>query len=270
MSRRDTLRLVHFASTGWFILCVGCILVLTLRQAGFRWWVIFSVSGHSALLVFLLISLYLFAIFRGIDRGRKSKIEHPLTSTSYYAAFYDTTPFLGAVAGALGMVGCGSFVELLVGIVMGTLGTTFLVWIIVDPVTGFVERLLPSGRAHRLARLAETRAERQERERQRKRLLDEVFAREQQDKLRWQQVLRPWAEELVSLSAAQAAGVGKAEDKVLSIGAKAWQMGGIGCMKLLHSMAMEISGERHQDSMIIDYISLWWDGVGSWRSGSLV
>lgn len=230
---------------------------------------IFSLSGHSALVVFLLISLYLFAIFRGIDRSRKVEVEHPLTSIGYYAVFYDIAPFLGAVAGALGMVGCGSFVELLVGIVMGTLATTFLVWIVVDPVTGFIERLLPASRRHRLERLAKTKALRQEREKQRKRLLDEVFTREQQDRLRWQQVLQPWAEELVALSAGQAAGVGKAEDKALSIGAEAWQMGGIGCMRQLHSMAMEIYGKRHRDSMIVDYISLWWDGVGSWRSPSL-
>ena len=158
MSRRDTLKLVHFVSTGWFVLCFGYILIAALREAGFKWWVIFSLSGHSALLVFLLISLYLFAVFRGIDRSQKIEIEHPLTGTGYYAVFYDVSPFLGGLAGCLGMIGVSRISELLSGIALGTLATTFLVWIVVDPTIGVVERLLPGSRRHRLERLAQARA----------------------------------------------------------------------------------------------------------------
>ena len=83
MSHRKALKLVHLASTTWFMLCMGYILVLALRQAGIHWWVIFSLSGHSALLIFLLISLYLFAIFRGVGSNQRIEMEHPLTSTNY-------------------------------------------------------------------------------------------------------------------------------------------------------------------------------------------
>ena len=57
MTRHRTLKSIHLANTAWFILCVGYILVFALRQAGVHWWIIFSVSGHSVLTVFLLISL---------------------------------------------------------------------------------------------------------------------------------------------------------------------------------------------------------------------
>jgi hypothetical protein len=123
------MRLVHFSSTAWFIVCVGYILVLALRQAGFHWWVIFSLSGHSALLIFFLISLYLFAIFRGIGRSQKIEVEHPLTSTNYYMVFYAVAPFLGGLAGDLGMIGESRISQFLLGIALGTLGATFLVWI---------------------------------------------------------------------------------------------------------------------------------------------
>ncbi|MBN2314165.1 MAG: hypothetical protein JXM79_09565, partial [Sedimentisphaerales bacterium] len=99
MRRRDELRKAHIAGTIWFVLAVGYIFVLALRQAGVRWWVVFSLSGHGVLIVSVLVSLYLFAIFRGISSSQNVEIEHPLTSSTYYAAFYLLTPFLGGLAG---------------------------------------------------------------------------------------------------------------------------------------------------------------------------
>ena len=104
MSGGRTLKRVHLASTVWFIVCVGHILVLALRQAGVNWWVVFSLSGYGVLIVLLLISLYLFAIFRGVARSQKTEIEHPLTTTIYYSVFYDISPFLGLLAGGLGAI----------------------------------------------------------------------------------------------------------------------------------------------------------------------
>ena len=143
MSQRETLKLVHFGSTFWFMLCVGYILALMLREAGFHWWIIFSLSGHSVLLIFLLISLYLFAIFKGASRSHKIDVEHPLTSTNHYLVFYLIAPFLGVLAGFLGMIGVNTASQFLYGIVLGTLGTTFLVWVILDPLTILAETLLP-------------------------------------------------------------------------------------------------------------------------------
>ena len=41
------LRRIHLLSTIWFIASIGYLLVLMLRQVGFQWWLIFSLSGPS-------------------------------------------------------------------------------------------------------------------------------------------------------------------------------------------------------------------------------
>ena len=270
MSKHRTLKLIHLASTAWFILCIGYILVLTLRQAGVHWWIIFSLSGHSALLAFLLVSLYAFALLRGVGKSQKIEAEHPLTSTSYYMVFYVTSPFLGSLAGCLGMIGVNTIKQFLLGIANGTLVTTFLVWVIVDPVTTLLEMLLsPSSRKHRAARLAQVKAEREQRQKDRARLLADVLAKEQSDRQALQEVLKPEAEKLAELLTTNSTDFKQAECKAVDIGVKAWQIGGLDCMRQLRDMAIDIYKKKQPDSMIIDYISTWWDGIGSWRTLSL-
>ena len=270
MSRRRILKLIHLAGTAWFILCVGYILVFTLRQAGVNWWVIFSLSGYSVLIVFLLISLYLFAMFRGVTQSQKIEVEHPLTSTNYYTVFYITTPFLGGLAGCLGMIGVSAIKQFLLGVALGTLGATFLAWVIVDPVTGLLEMLLPAAsRKHRAERLAEIRAEREKRQKDRERLLAEVLAKEESERRGWQEVLKPQAEKLAGLLTTNRANFRQAEREAADIGVKAWQIGGLNCMRQLRDMAMDLCKKKYQDSLIIDYVSSWWDGIGSWRNPSL-
>ena len=269
MSRRNALKLVHLASSAWFMLSAGYILVFALRQANINWWVIFSLSGYSALLISLLVSLYLFAIFRGAGRSQKIEAEHPLTTTNYYMMFYIVAPFLGGLAGCLGMTGARRVSELLLGIALGTLATTFLVWIVVDPAAGLLEMLLPEGRKHRAKRLAQIKALREKRQEQQKRLLAEILTQEERDRCRWEQALQPYAEKLARLLSKRETGDKQAENKAVDIGANAWQMGGLNCMRQLHSMAMEICRKKCRDSMIVDYISIWWDGIGSWRNTSL-
>ena len=269
MSRRDVLKLVHFASTAWLGLCVVYLLVLALRQAGFRWWVIFSFSGYSLLLVILFINLYLFAIFKSFDRSQKIEIEHPLSTTIYYDVFYSISPLLGGLAGYVGTIGL-SRVSLPIDVIaLGTLATTFLVWIIVDPTIHLVERQLPTSRKHRVERLARVRALQQKQREERKRLLVNILAREEQDKRQWQRVLQPYAEKLAGLLTANRINFKQAECGAVDIGVKAWQMGGLSCMRQLREMAMAICKKKHQESMIIDYVSTWWDGIGDWRSPSL-
>ncbi len=269
MNRRNRLKFVHFASTAWFMLAIGYILVLALRQAGFRWWVIFSLSGYSAILIFLLISLYLFAIFKGIDRSQKIEIEHPLTSTSYYAVFYDVSPLLGGLAGYVGSIGISRISELVLGIALGTLATTFLIWIVVDPAIAFAERILPASRKHRLERLAKVRALRQKKQEERRRLLAEVLSQNERDRSHWQEVLKPQAEKLAELLITNRTDFKQAECKAVEIGANAWQIGGLSCMQELLDMAMAICRQRNQSSDTVDYIPVWWDGIGSWRSSLL-
>ncbi|HUS72153.1 MAG TPA: hypothetical protein VMY06_03730 [Sedimentisphaerales bacterium] len=270
MTKHRTLKLIHLASTAWFILCIGYILVFTLRQVGVRWWVIFSLSGHSTLLVLLLVSLYPFAIFRGVGRSQKIEAEHPLTSTNYYMVFYAATPFLGGLAGWVGMIGVSAIKQVLLGIALGTLVATFLSWVIVDPVVGLLEMLLPpSSRKHRAERLVQAKAEREKRQKDSECLLADVLAKEDSDRHGWQEVLKPHAEKLAELLTTNRTDFKQAEREAADIGVKAWQIGGLGCMRQLRDMAIDLYKKKHQDSMTIDYISTWWDGIGSWRSPSL-
>ena len=269
MTSRRVLKLIHLVGTIWFMLCVGCIVITALHQAGFNWLLIFSLSGHSALAVFLLISLYLFALFRGVGGTQHIALEHPLTSTQYYMGFYVAAPLLGGLAGLVGMIGTSTSSKFILGVALGTLGTTFAVWVIIDPVTGLIEMLLPSSRKHRAERLARAEAERRARHERREQLLAEAFAREAQERRRWEERLRPHAEQLAGLLATDASSLPRAEKEALDLGATAWRLGGLTCMRQLRDMAMAISRERGDGEDVVDYISHWWDGIGDWRRPSL-
>ena len=269
MRQRDELRFAHIASTVWFILCVGYILVLALRQAGVHWWVVFSISGQGALIILLLVSLYLFAIFRGISSSQKVQVEHPLTSTIYYAVFYVSAPFLGCLAGLLGMIGINTTSQFLLGIAMGTLGTTFLVWVIVDPLIGLIEMILPASRKNRVQRLAQTKAEREQKQKDKIRLLEEVLAKEESDRENWQEMLKPQAEKLAGLLTADITDIKQVEQETVGIGVNAWQTGGLSCMRELRDMTMSICKQKYRDKATVDYINFWWDGIGNWRAAPI-
>jgi hypothetical protein len=269
MRRRDELRKAHIAGTIWFVLAVGYIFVLALRQAGVRWWVVFSLSGHGVLIVSVLVSLYLFAIFRGISSSQNIELEHPLTSTTYYAAFYLLTPFLGGLAGCIGMIGTFSVSQFVLGIALATLGVTFLVWVILDPIIGLMEMLLPSSRTHRAVRLAQARAERERKQRDRERLLTEVVEQEETNRRRWRKLLEPEAARLAGLLAENGTNVHEAEREAVGIGVRAWQTGGVVCMRELRDTAIDLCQHKSTDKTVIDYINFWWDGIGNWRAKPL-
>lgn len=266
LHKRNILKLVHFASTAWFILCIVYILILALRQAGTSWWVIFSLSGHSALVVFLVISLYLFAVFRGVDRSQKIETEHPLTSTSYYTVFYDISPFLGSLAGIMAAAGVQTGSGVVLSIALGTFGTTFFVWVIVDPAIGYLERLFPTSRRHRLQRLAQIREEKHRRQEAQEQLLADVLVQEERDHKRWQESLQPCAERIVRLLSDENALDKKVHEEAIELGVSAWRMGGLNCMRYLHKMIIETCRKGNRDSATADYLSTWWDGIGNWRS----
>jgi large-conductance mechanosensitive channel len=271
LSGYRTLKSIHLASTGWLILCVVYILVLSLRQAGVHWWIIFSLSGHSALIIFILISLYLFAILRGVSRAQAIELEHPLTSTNYYKGFYVTAPFLGGLAGCLGIIGTDDIAQFAAGIALGTFMATFLVWVILDPATGFIEMMfLPASRKHRAERIAQAKTERENKQKNRERLLAEILVKEESNRHQWQQVLKPQAEKLAAVLSAKEPDLKNAECDAVEIGLKAWQIGGLNCMRELHNMAIAILKQNNKnENYIIDYIPFWWDGIGSWRAPSL-
>lgn len=263
--RRRTLKLIHLLATSWFVLCVAYLLVMALRQAGVNWWVIFSVSGHSGLMVFLLVSLYLFAVFRGVGRAQDIQLEHPLTTTEYYIAFYMLAPFLGGLAGCIGMLGADRLSYYPVGMALGTLATTFLVWVIVDPAAGLAEMLLPASRRHRFERAAAARVLRKERQKRREDLIEQVLARDQADRLNWQRTLKPDAERLVALVAAEGRDLEVRRRQAVDIGAAAWSSGGLGCMQYLYEMTVKMCREKNINRPVAEYIRFWWDGIGSWR-----
>lgn len=268
MTIRRSLKLTHLLSTAWFLVCVAYVLTLALRQVGFNWLLIFSLSGHSAVVILVLVSLYLFALFRGVGEAQQIEAEHPLTTTTYYMGFYAAAPLLGGLAGILGMTGAQDSVKFLLGIAFGTLGTTFVVWVVVDPLAGLIEMLLPASRKHRSERLAKIESERRARQEKREQLLAEAFAREERDRQRWLQKLQPQAERLAMLLACDTRGVAGAEREAVHIGAEAWRLGGLSCMRQLHNMTMAIRKAQGHDKTA-DYISYWWDGIGDWRRPSL-
>ncbi len=266
MGRRRRLKFVHLASTVWFLLGVGYILILALREAGFNWWVVFSLSGHGAVMFFLLISIYLFAIFRGIGSSQKEQVEHPLTSTNYYMVFYLIAPFLGGLAGCLGMIGVSAISKFLLGVAWGTFGMTFLVWVIVDPVVVLLEMLLPASRRHRSGRLAVAKARREKTKMDRERLLAEVFAKEELNLRCWRKMLKTKAEKLAMLLTDDKIDFKQAGYEAVDIGVSAWQIGGLSCMRELRNMAIDLCRQNGQSKAIVDYIPVWWDGIGSWRN----
>ncbi len=141
------------------------------------------------------------------------------------------------------MAGVDHLIRFFLGVAMGTLGTTFIVWVVVDPIAGLVEMLLPSSRKHRLERLAHVEAERRARQEKREQLLAEAFAREEQEPQRWQQHLRPHAERLAALLACNAKDVSLAEREAVDWGANAWRLGGLNCMRQLRDMTVAIHKE---------------------------
>jgi len=265
MTARRALKLIHVVSTIWFVVCVGYVFVLKLLEERFKWWVIFSLSGQSAIVISVLISVYLFALVRDMSGTQQIQVEHPFTSTHYYMGFYVAAPLLGGLAGVFGMIGTGELSRyVLGGIALGTLGTTFCVWVVLDPVIGLIEMLLPASRIHRTERLARAEVERKARQEKRDKLLADAVAREKQERERWRQLLQPEAQRLAALLTDDAPGR-HAEQEAVDIGAHAWHLGGLNCMRQLRDMAMAISGP----TKAADFISYWWDGIGDWRRPSL-
>jgi len=268
MSSPRMLKLVHFSSTAWFVASAGFLLILALRQAGVNWWVIFSLSGYSAVLIFLLISLYLFAIFKGVVQPAKP--EHPLTTSIYYMTFYDVSPFLGAFAALISKAGGGNTAQQLAIIGIGTLATTFFVWIVLDPAIASVEMMLPASREHHRQRQAHIKAMRQKQQIDNDRLLAKLQEKEALEQQQLRKFLPPMADKLAVLLGDYSTKGSQIEQEVVQIGARAWRLGGIICMRQLHEMATEAHKEQFQSQRFIDHIAFWWDGIGNWHAPALV
>ncbi len=268
MTGKRLLKLVHASSTAWFVMCAGFLLTHAMRQAGAAWWLIFSLSGYSLVLVFVLVSIYLLAVYRGVRRHQTEQ-EYPLTSSPYYMSFYDVCPFLGAIAGLIGGFDAMGLMEHANMIAVGSLGTTFLVWIVMDPAIAFIEMYLPTSRKLRKLRLAQIKADKRRRQLESEKLLAELYEKELQSYEKWQPILEPMAEKLAMIVADGQGDFYKREKETAQMGAEAWRLGGIACMRRLHEMAMADFVKRRGEK-IVDYITIWWDGIGVWRSPALI
>jgi hypothetical protein len=195
--------------------------------------------------------------------------EHPLTSTMYYMAFYVMTPFLGTLAGIAGLWGEKRFDTFTASMAMGSIGATFLTWIVVDSVAGSIELLTPEARKYRTARLAEARRLKQQEQESQEQLLNNVLERKKQNEHLWQQELADEARRLAELLACDDNDFSSAEQEAIESGVKAWRKGGLNCMKYLHTMATKEFERRYDQRQPPDFICAWWDGIGRWRNTSL-
>jgi hypothetical protein len=154
MATKMALKRIHLAATAWFVACVGYLIAVGLRQAGFNWWLVFSLSGYSTGMLLLLVCLYLFAFFHGIRGTRRTEDEHPLTGTYGYMLLYVSTPLLAGLVTATGTEAVPGTSGYLIRVAMGTLKATFAAWVVIDPLLGILEMDLPASRSHRAERLA--------------------------------------------------------------------------------------------------------------------
>ena len=261
MANLRLLKRFHIAGTAWFMFSAAYLLIAALRQAGAHWWVVFSLTGYSAVLFCLLMSVYLFAIFRGVTRNQIA-VEHPLTTSVPYTVFYDICPFLGSLAGFLSssQTSLFPFSARLCLIAEGSLATTFLVWIGIDPLIGVIEMFLPISAAYRRTRLAKAQAERQQIQQGNRKLLADLEALEKTNLLVWKQALEPAAQELAFRLKEPSVDFAQLQRLAAEYGATAWRIGGILCMRFLHKTVKD-----KQPPCDFDYLTIWWDGIGTWR-----
>jgi Ca2+/Na+ antiporter len=265
MIQRRALIAVHIISTAWFVLCVAYIMVYVLRQADVEWWVIFSLTGHSAVMVFLFLSIYLFAFYRGVARSVNTEQEHPISQQISYMLLYYLSPFLGTVAGFYAMLGVALYKEFFLGVAVATFWATFLVWIVLDPLISLTEMLFPASRTHRRARLAQAKALRAQKQQEREQLLARLEREEKYRQGQLRLTMEPLAARLAAILTNRSTKSQQKQFAAVELGVQAWQLGRLEGMKLLHEMSRERTGANSEDSPgWIDFISRWWDGIGSW------
>jgi len=266
MPVRRLVKSVHLGGMLWFGFCVTYLLVIALRRVGVTWWTIFSLSASSLAIGFVLVNLYLYALYRGATQDKAKMLEHPLTSTLSYLGFYYASPFLGGLGGVLGMVGTPDVGDFLLGVTLGTAGATFGVWIVLDTVLAVTEGLLPSSRRHRRQRMQEKRAKRQQEMQEQETLLEQLEAAEESQRIERARVLEPMLLRLLALLNADEVGQLKGEREAVAIGLEAWRLGGLAAMQQLHEMVLRAYEKRHGQLPRVDYVAQWWDAVGAWQA----
>lgn len=263
MTSKKFLKRIHVCGTLWFLLCAATLLIFSLYHAGFEWWLIFSISGYSAVLLFFTVTVYLFAVYQGVVRNQTA-VEHPLSTSLYYIALYDLAPFLGALAGLISLPFDTPWTFILNTVAEGTLITTFLVWIIFDPIIGLFETFLPQSAAHRRQRLAHMRQQKLLQKEEGQKLLRELECKEKSLQENWNRIFEPMAKEAAQLLCSQLSPTPEMRARIIELGAIAWKTGKITCMQYFHKMILAQLLTSAQKPAI-DYPAIWWDGIGTWR-----
>lgn len=261
MKSQTFLKRIHICGTLWFLLCAAGLLALSLRQAGFQWWIVFSLSGYWAVLLFFLFTIYLFAIYQGVVRNQ-NPVEHPLTTAYSYIILYDAAPFLGSLSGLLAATSW-SWISLFNAASQGTLAMTFLMWIVIDPIVGLVESALPASTAARRERIQNQRRRKIMLKHENEELLRRLEQQEAELKEQWARQFEPYAKEAARLLCCDEQNDAN-QRRLVELGAMAWQQGQLVCMQYFHEMILrEIRGRP--DRPTVDYAALYWDGIGVWR-----
>ena len=125
---------------------------------------------------------------------------------------------------------------------------------------------LPSSRQYRRRRLTKAEITYQRKRQENARILTEAQTVEKSDRVEWNDFLVPYGGRLTALMCSESITDEQRQFDVVDIGVSAWRAGGLECMRELHSFASERCRQRGQDGQAIDYISIWWDGIGFWRS----
>lgn len=259
------LKRVHVSGTAWFVLCALYLLIVALRQVGLKWWVVFSFSGYALITFLFLLNVYLFAIFRGVSRTQNT-LEHPFTTSIYYIAFYDVCPFLGTISGVICYLMSGMNMTLTTSLSMmceGTLALTFLVWIVADPFLGILELMIPECAHYRKVRLQIAADEKQRKLIENQELLKRLEKQEADNLRIWNAHLEPLANQAAALLN-QSTSKESAKPLIIEAGARAWQLGGIVCMRHFHKLLREKIAQPYPD-----FVAVWWDGIGNWHMPSV-
>lgn len=255
-------KILHFASTAWLVVSFLYIFINALRYWGVKWWLIFSLSGYSLLVLLLLISFYLFAIYNGLVRNERIEKEHPLTRTTHYMFLYDMSPFIGALAALFAITSADNISQALTVIAIGTFAVTFIFWIVVDPILNLVEASLPQSIEYRKQRLEKERKEKQKQKLEHERLLEDLKSQEIELLNTWQRKIQPLAGEISDILNDDTI---RNSPVIVDYGLKAWQIGGKECMNLLKSKVVELAESpiKEHASVMID---LNWSGIGEWNA----
>ncbi|MFC1633218.1 hypothetical protein ACFL5Z_00140 [Planctomycetota bacterium] len=99
--------------------------------------------------------------------------------------------------------------------------------------------------------------------------MDEVVEQDEVNRRRWRKILQPEAERLAGLLTENGNDLHAAEREAVGIGVRAWQTGGVVCMRELRDTAIRLCRRKRPDKAVIDYVNFWWDGIGNWRAKPL-